>query len=275
MSLSYWRLLNTRPSIRAKSLTNYLMANGVAVEAMPLLELVPSALSRTEKEALQHLESYDVVVCVSPMAAELGLAYSQKSSLHLLNQTQWVAVGNATADVLRIQGIEPLLPKQSNNEGMLNMPVIQHLSSASRVQIWRGEGGRRLLYDDLLARGVCVDSVSFYARQRPKNTKLHFQECKSWANVVLISSGEAWQHWVALCAGYHVNVRQYHYLVLGERIYNRVCQYLSQDVEPEQSSASLSRTFYNVSSENVLDQILCLENLKVETVLAALKQLAG
>lgn len=270
MSLSHLRFLNTRPSKRAQPLTDALVSSGVVVKEMPLLELVSSELSLAEQDYLKNLQNYDVVVCVSPMAAERGMAYLQAHQIELTNQTDWVTVGDATASVLRQVGVAPLLPEHSSNEGMLDMPIIQALSETSRVLIWRGEGGRRLLYDDLIERGVSVESISFYSRQRPEYLEQDFQSYTDWANVILITSGEAWQHWKDLCKANHVSLVGYHYVVLGERIYHSVTDYIARQSE----DAAVATTPYNASPENALRQTTCVHDLQASTVLSALRQLS-
>ena len=41
-----------------------------------------------------------------------------------------------------------------NNEGLLNLPIIQAFGKGDYLQIWRGIGGRELLADTLAAKGA-------------------------------------------------------------------------------------------------------------------------
>lgn len=230
--------LNTRPVERAGQLTQDLTACGVLVKDMPLLSIKPLPISDDDKATLADIANYAVVVCVSPSAANLAAAcllpnkavnqktsqaVQQKQALHRPN---WVAVGSATQQALSLHGILANTPVTMNNEGMLLMPEIASLTQADKVLILRGKGGRRLLVNELQKKGVTVHSIAFYERQRPENLAKQFVGIRQWARVVLISSGEAWQHWCSVCE----QVQQYQYVVLGERLANMVnslgCQYV-------------------------------------------------
>lgn len=242
--------LNTRPVERAGKLTQELAACGVLVKDMPLLSIKPLPISDDDKAALADIANYAVVVCVSPSAANLAAAcllsnkassqVSNKVSSQAVNQKisqaaqqkqalhrpNWVAVGSATQQALSLHGILANTPVTMNNEGMLLLPEIASLTQADKVLILRGKGGRRLLVNELQKKGVTVHSIAFYERQRPENLAKQFAGIRQWARVVLISSGEAWQHWCSVCE----QVQQYQYVVLGERIADMVaslgCQYV-------------------------------------------------
>lgn len=219
-----WRLLNTRPSERATALTQELAALGVSVRELPLLTLTELPITAVERAYLQQLSHYDVVVCVSPTAVERGVALCQQQGIDYRNHRQaaptpiWIAVGQRTCDTLAAHYIYAQQPLIMNNEGMLAMPAVDSLAKQSRVLIWRGEGGRRLLHDTLVARGVQVDSIAFYVRERPEMLSKQYDDHHRWANAVLISSGQAWQHWQTVCDA----VDAYAYVVLGERVTQQV-----------------------------------------------------
>lgn len=215
-----WRFLNTRPSVRAVELTHALTAHGVDVRQMPLLDIQPCSLTTSEIQYLSCLDRYDLIICVSPTAAQLGIAACDQHQVAVLTQSKVIAVGESTARIFRDVGIAVQLPTESSNEGMLAMSDIHQLHQNASVLIWRGKGGRRLLYNDLKARGVRVDSLALYTRQPPKNMAAAYKQHEHWANIVLISSGEAWKNWCSVCS----SLVAYDYLVLGARIHKQVQQ---------------------------------------------------
>lgn len=187
--------INTRPSDRAKPLTEHLHQAGVDVLDLPLLTMQPLSLGDSERNKLGQWQSYDVVVVVSPTAAKLFLQQitntpkctnpKTSSATKPLSEPAptpthtptLVAVGRATATVLeRLEQyrITVQIPKTSNNEGMLAMPCIAELQAGQQVLICRGVGGRRLLIEALSERNVQVDTVSLYQRQLPEQTQAIF-----------------------------------------------------------------------------------------------------
>ncbi|WP_434352820.1 uroporphyrinogen-III synthase [Psychrobacter sp. HD31] len=237
--------INTRPQQRALPLSDALTNAGLTVVDLPLLEMIAIEPNKDDKQKLQAIaqSTYDVLVVVSPTAANLGMR-SIKSNQVLSSQTV-VAVGDATAQALAANGVEAITPQSlssthhpvtglnnlNNNEGMLKLPCIQQLSSGSRVMVWRGQGGRRLLIDSLQERGVLVDVIELYKRQLPEQTFLAY---KNWAAkkravedspIVLISSNEAFNNWhLVVACNRHYQLNDFIYLVLGSRLANIVQQ---------------------------------------------------
>lgn len=226
-------VINTRPTERAYPLSQALKAAHFEVVELPLLKLEPRSLTAHDHQLMQHWLNgkYEVTVVVSPTAAALGIDYWQAQakpcehdlSTQLPSQlsaqpqphSSLVAVGSATAAVLSSHQITCQMPLTANNEGMIAMPLIDQLSVGSRVLMWRGLGGRRLLVETLRQRGVQVDSVAWYERVWPTDARLQYQqwlknylvlnseakmipqEPSIWSQspIVIISSGAAFEHW--------------------------------------------------------------------------------
>ncbi|PIE47390.1 MAG: hypothetical protein CSA42_03905 [Gammaproteobacteria bacterium] len=246
--------INTRPQQRAKLLSDALRQAGLKVVNLPLLEMIAIDVSIEDKQKLQEVikSTYDVLVVVSPTAASLGMGL-MKSNHALASQTV-VAVGNATAQVFADNGIDAMTPATPkgfalnhhivngfNNEGMLKLPCIQQLSSSSRVMVWCGQGGRKLLINSLRKRGVLVDVIELYKRQLPAKTCLSY---KNWTvttqkqtllpqpkfvagdkPIVLISSHEAFNNWQQLVScNCDYQLDDFVYFVLGNRLANIIQQ---------------------------------------------------
>lgn len=214
-------ILNTRPQDRAGELSEVLRTAGYQVSELPLLAFSTLSLRPDEHQILHAVQAGDVVIVVSPMAAQLGLAWLAAHPSSVWQQMRWFAVGAATAQVLAAAGFEAQVPARANSEGVLVLPEIAQLQAPTRVLVWRGEGGRELIQQTLLQRGVALHSVAFYRRALPTQS---VQDWQTWPatrrpDAVLISSGEAWQHWCALAGAF---ATQPTLLVYGDHLQQRL-----------------------------------------------------
>jgi len=228
--------LNTRPPERSQPLTALLSQHGWRVIELPLLGLVPRALTRNEAADLDQLahapDRISVIIVVSPTAAELGLAalHTRGITAHQL-PLAWLAVGQGTADVLKAAGIEAQLPLLETSEGLIASPLLTALESGQTAMIWRGEGGRELVQQHLFAQGVSLAIINFYQRQLPASSMQFWAEHwgtparpdkkkdTPWPDIVLLSSGESWRYWQMLAG---TRTFQPWFLVLGERLWQQL-----------------------------------------------------
>lgn len=216
-----WHILNTRPPERAAALTQALQQAGHRVSVLPLLAFQGTDLSDAQQAALHQTQAGDVVIVVSPTAAQLGLAWIAQHPSAIWQQVRWFAVGEATAQVLAQAGFDAQIPTRANSEGLLVLPDIAQIQAPTRVLVWRGEGGRELIQQTLLQRGVVLKTVEFYRRILPPESIEQWRACvaEQRPNAVLISSGDAWQHWCALAGAFaHVPTC----LVYGEHLQQRL-----------------------------------------------------
>lgn len=238
--------INTRPTKRTQALPA-LERLGFRVHELPLLTLVPRTLSQAETASLTALcaGAYRLLVVVSITAAEYALSAMaslpehKKAQLLHNNQTgglSVVAVGEPTATRLRQAGFIVATPTQMSNEGMCLMPEIIELHAGDRALFWRGVGGRRLLLDSLVARGVAVDSVAWYERIAPPSLqadsvvlarrltttpKLSFVRANQPEQahaVMLITSQMAYEFWQRAADEVGIDWRSLLYVALGERL---------------------------------------------------------
>jgi uroporphyrinogen-III synthase len=232
--------LNTRPVDRAAPLTLALQQAGWQVSEFPLLELVPLMLDELDISALSQLvfQPVRVIVVVSPTAARLGL--EALASLNIAPEQlkiRWLAVGQGTAQLLSDAGIKPEVPELESSEGMIASSALKDLIPKEWVMVWRGVGGRELVQECLLARGVQLQIINLYERQLPKQS--HSGWIDEWMNdgstrlpkqtlnkndsfsqrVVLLSSGESWRYWQML-AGEAALAPWL--LVMGQRLMNEL-----------------------------------------------------
>lgn len=197
-NLSGLTIINTRPTERGQALTNALVAAGAMVEVIPLVENIPIPLLAEQRQYLLNLDLYDVVFVVSPTAAELGLSLLSDYWPQWPVAVQWLAVGEATANVLRSYQLQPIVPQQETSEGLLQLPMIQQLQQGQKMLVLRGQGGRNLVKENLQQQGVKVDYLDLYQRQVPSNSQQLWQQQTTRPDLAVISSGEILQSWQQL-----------------------------------------------------------------------------
>jgi uroporphyrinogen-III synthase len=164
------RILVTRPAGQAAALAARIAACGGEAACFPLIDIAPPEDWRAVDEAASRLETFALVVFVSPNAVSHGLT-------RLLARRSWpqelaaAAPGPGTAEMLVRAGIlrvvaPPRAPYDS--EALLVLDSLRAERMAGRtVLILRGNGGRELLAETLRARGACVECVSCYRRVPP------------------------------------------------------------------------------------------------------------
>ena len=159
-------VLVTRPAHQAAALAQAIRAAGgttvefpaLAIEALPLAAL---------RESLARLAAADIVIFISPNAAQFGMAAIRAGGA-LPAAARVFAVGPGTARALDAQGVGDIVtPDGHDSEALLALPQLQEVAG-QRVVIVRGVGGRALLADTLAARGAEVHYLECYRRVRPQ-----------------------------------------------------------------------------------------------------------
>jgi uroporphyrinogen-III synthase len=162
------RVLLTRPQPESRALAARIAAAGGAAIVFPTLEIQPVALSAASQAALQALGRHRLAVFVSANAVRHGMPLV-RSMGGWPSGLAAAAVGNATAELLRTQGLREVLVPQTgaDSEALLACRELQQVAGAS-VVVFRGEGGRELLADTLRARGAQVGYIECYRRAMPQ-----------------------------------------------------------------------------------------------------------
>jgi len=197
-SLAGLQIVNTRPIDRGQALSDALCAHGVVVDHIPLIENCALTLSAEQRQCLINLDLYDVVFVVSPTAAELGLALLSDYWPQWPVAVTWLAVGEATAAVLRSYALDPIVPTQETSEGLLQLPILQQLQQGQKMLVLRGQGGRNLVRDNLQQQGVKVDYLDLYQRHVPINSQQLWQQRNTTPDIVIVTSGEILHSWQQL-----------------------------------------------------------------------------
>jgi uroporphyrinogen-III synthase len=160
-------VLVTRPAHQAVALAQAIRAAGGEAFEFPALAIAavpPAALGAP----LAQLAAADIVIFISPNAAQFGMAAIRAAGALSSASPRIFAVGRGTARVLAEQGVADIVtPPGQDSEALLALPQLQDVAGR-RVVIVRGEGGRALLADTLVARGAEVTYLECYRRVRPE-----------------------------------------------------------------------------------------------------------
>lgn len=158
----------TRPADQAQELMVALAQAGAQPLAFPTLAIEPRPLAPADHEIIQNLDRYYAVFCVSPNAAQLGLAALADYWPQWPVQQLWLAVGPATAAAMERWGVPVLAgPAGATSETLLDYPELQAVAG-KRILILRGVGGRDTMADTLRERGATVDFLELYWRRLPE-----------------------------------------------------------------------------------------------------------
>ena len=196
--LSGRTVLVTRPLRQAAALTQAIRSAGGMTYEFPALDIEPVTADELE-EPLAQLLSADIVIFISPNAAEFGMAAILSRS-RLPATAQVFAVGPGTARVLQAHDLDGVVtPPGQDSEALLALPQLQDMAGR-RVMIVRGVGGRALLADTLRARGAVVEYLECYRRKRPQTDSLpllaHWQA--GGIDAVTVTSAEALHNLAAM-----------------------------------------------------------------------------
>lgn len=163
-------ILVTRPAGQAESLCAALAAAGAEAPCYPLLSVAPLADPAPLHALARRLGDFDLAFFVSPNAVRFALDA-------LLPVAPWPAslavatVGKGSEAALAARGFSQVIAPQSgfDSESVLALPAFQAEAVAGkRVLILRGDGGRELIGDTLLARGARVEYQGCYHRGGPQ-----------------------------------------------------------------------------------------------------------
>lgn len=207
-------VLVTRPEGQADELMAQLAALGYDVRYQPLMTIVPlpndeSAMRSGLRARMMNLDQYDIVIAVSMNAARIGLQWMDTFWPQPPVGVHWYAVGPSTADVLRAAHLPTFQPKERfESEGMLELPGLQaERIAGKKVLIWRGVGGRDMLFRELTARGATVEFAELYERQSQPCTSERWQQLLADQPVIMLSSSQALELLEQQCADAAHNTR--------------------------------------------------------------------
>ena len=157
----------TRPAAQAARMAALIRAAGGEPVLFPALEILDAADLRPALALIERLDAFDLAIFISANAVEKALALVER-------RRAWPArlrvatVGRGSERELQRHGFAAVIApsERFDSEGLLDLPELNQLEG-KRVVIFRGEGGRELLGEALVARGAAVEYAECYRRGRP------------------------------------------------------------------------------------------------------------
>tara|TARA_R110001583_G_scaffold184037_2_gene343067 strand:+ start:57068 stop:57856 length:789 start_codon:yes stop_codon:yes gene_type:complete len=159
----------TRPQEQAESLCRAIEQRGGTALRFPVIGIGPLA-DRSEIERVAgRLDTFDLAFFVSPNAVRYALD-------GLLVARDWPAslrvatVGKGSERALAARGFDKVIAPESgfDSESVLALPAFAPAAvRGHRILVLRGDGGRDLLGETLVARGAEVEYLSCYRRFCP------------------------------------------------------------------------------------------------------------
>jgi uroporphyrinogen-III synthase len=183
----------TRPAHQAQHLAQLIAGAGGEAILFPVLEILDAADLGPLNALIARLDEFDVAIFISPNAVNkaLNLIRAQR---HLPSRLMIAAIGKGSKKELEHCGIKNIVTpdKQFDSEGLLALPQFQGMNG-KRVVIFRGEGGRELLGDTLVARGAVLEYAECYRRCKPSidTAPLLHRWARGEIHAVTATSGES------------------------------------------------------------------------------------
>lgn len=201
------KVLITRPKHQAGDLRTALEKEGVSTTLFPLIQIQKidetNAAFPAIKQKVMDLDLFQHVIFVSQNAAQLALEQIDQYWPQLPVEIQWLAIGKQTATLLSNYGIDAYHSSLGyDSEALLSSPTLQKING-DKVLIFRGEGGREKLAEELRARGAEVSYAELYRRNVPNYCDSEIEQAlyQPPADIILISSGEGLQNLLQLAGG--------------------------------------------------------------------------
>ena len=190
------RVLITRPREQAQALERLVREAGGEPVCVPAIEIRELADFAPFHALADRLASFDLAIFVSRNAV--------RRALDLLGGRAWPArlkvatVGQGSRAELEKRGFANVIAPaaRSDSEALLALPALAAVSG-SRIVIFRGEGGRELLGQELAARGASVEHAACYRRIVPEGAQMR----SAWAggmDAVTVSSVEGLANLLAM-----------------------------------------------------------------------------
>lgn len=186
-------ILITRPAHQAQPLCQKIEQLGGQTIVFPTLVIADPINKITAAKKIKRLSHCDMVIFTSRNAVQKAVPLLRKKAGIWLKQVQIAAIGESTAEELRIQGFSvDLIPREYNSEGLLQLPQLKKVKNR-RILLIRGQGGRNLLSSVLRKRGATVTEAIVYRRLLPQLSANFFPRIQK-IDMIISTSNESLQN---------------------------------------------------------------------------------
>jgi len=185
------RIVVTRPAEQARGLLSRIRELGGEALACPTLEIRDLENTAPFRAVADRLDEFSLAIFVSRNAVTKALALmdARRWPAHLMLAT----VGRGSREALEAAGLRGVIapPGQPDSEALLALPALRDVAG-KRIAIFRGDGGRTMLGDELGRRGAQVEYAPCYRRTLPTAgaAPLLAAWTKGPVHAITISSGE-------------------------------------------------------------------------------------
>lgn len=181
----------TRPAQQSEALAALIRAAGGKPIVFPVLEILDAEDLRPINAVIDRLDEFDLAIFISPNAVNkaMNLIGARRA---LPTRLKVAAIGRGSVKALGQLGVTGVIAPggRFDSEALLELPELNAVRG-KHVVIFRGEGGRELLGDTLIARGARLEYAECYRRNKPGADTAPLM--KAWARneldaIVLTSS---------------------------------------------------------------------------------------
>ena len=190
------RVLVTRPSGQAEGLAKRIREAGGEPVCVPTIDILPPADRAPFHALADRLADFDLAIFISRNAVRCALG--------MIGGRPWPAglrvatIGQGSRAELEQRGFKNVIAPaaQPDSEALLALPELAAVRGR-RIAIFRGEGGRELLGEELAARGASVEYAACYRRTVPDAAGMR----GAWTggmDAVTVSSAEGLANLIAM-----------------------------------------------------------------------------
>ena len=182
----------TRPAHQAHHLAELIRLQGGKAILFPVLEILDASDLGPLYALIDRLDEFDLAIFISPNAVNKAMNLI-KSRRELPASLKIAAIGRGSTKELKHFGVADIITPAArfDSENLLALPQLQEVSG-KRIIIFRGDGGREVLGDNLMARGASIEYAECYRRSRPNADAA--QLLRYWArdelNAVTVTSAD-------------------------------------------------------------------------------------
>ncbi len=158
----------TRPAHQAGRLEALVRGAGGNPILFPVIEIVATGNLPSLIALIDRLDEFDFAIFVSPNAVSMAMNLI-KARGPLPPHLRFAVTGASSVRELGRYGIASVIAPATrfDSEALLELPALQDVGG-KRVVIFRGDGGRELLGDTLIARGAAIEYAECYRRVKPQ-----------------------------------------------------------------------------------------------------------
>lgn len=205
------KVLVTRPLEFVQGLCQGILALGAVPELFPTIHIMPTQHKDSLREAIKALQPLDRLIFVSRSSVHYVLPLIQ-SIWKEIPPFIWCAVGPGTVEALasfQLSSIVAPYAPPYESESLLALAALQqNIIEGQRVIIFKGNDGRTLLKEALIARGALVQCVEAYQRSLPKvdMEEKWIQWQKASIDMIVCTSTEGMNNLLSLVQRIKVNM---------------------------------------------------------------------